>query len=73
MFSHDVWDQDINDLVRAINFTRVVQIYYPHSLQTHPDTFPGHSPADCVKDWSRDRSVSGGDEREVILSHLWRK
>ena len=69
VFSHDVWDTDINNLVRSvlspslplsdltssfrsIKFCRVLQIFYPHSLQTNQDRFPGHSASDCIKDWS---------------------
>ncbi|XP_060535597.1 alpha-1,6-mannosyl-glycoprotein 2-beta-N-acetylglucosaminyltransferase-like [Cylas formicarius] len=50
VFSHDHYDDDINLTVQAINFTRVLQIFYPHSIQTHPNEFPGQSPLDCPKD-----------------------
>ena len=30
----------------------IMQIYFPHSLQTHPNSFPGPSPNDCAKDWT---------------------
>jgi len=52
IFSHDVWDENINSIISSINFTRVQQIFFPHSLQLHPHTFPGFGPKDCIKNWS---------------------
>ena len=49
IFSHDLWDDEINKLVHSINFTKVLQIFYPYSIQTHENTFPGDSPNDCPK------------------------
>ncbi|XP_042875548.1 alpha-1,6-mannosyl-glycoprotein 2-beta-N-acetylglucosaminyltransferase-like isoform X3 [Penaeus japonicus] len=49
IFSHDNFDEDINQLVTTIDFCKVMQIFYPHSLQTHPDSFPGESPGDCPR------------------------
>ena len=34
IFSHDVWDEEINQLVESIDFTKVLQIFYPFSNQT---------------------------------------
>jgi len=56
VFSHDVWDVAINRLVRSIDFARLVQIFYPFSLQTHPHSFPGESPKDCPRDAKPDRA-----------------
>jgi len=50
IFSHDVWDEGINTLVSSIDFCRVLQIFYPFSLQTHTNTFPGESANDCPRD-----------------------
>jgi len=50
IFSHDVWDEGINNLVRSIDFTEVIQIFYPFSLQTHTNSFPGESRNDCPRD-----------------------
>ena len=47
IFSHDVWDEEINQLVESIDFTKVLQIFYPFSNQTYPREFPGDSPNDC--------------------------
>lgn len=50
IFSHDVYDNAINQLVRAIDFCMVMQIYYPYSIQLYPNTFPGTDPRDCGRD-----------------------
>lgn len=50
VFSHDYYDEEINELVQAVDFCKVMQIFYPFSIQTHPDTFPGESPEDCPRD-----------------------
>lgn len=49
IFSHDVWDDQINKLVRSIDYAMVMQIFYPFSLQTHPYSFPGESSRDCPR------------------------
>jgi len=50
IFSHDVWDEDINTLISSVDFALVTQIFYPFSLQTHPSSFPGQSEQDCPRD-----------------------
>ncbi|XKL59792.1 hypothetical protein PGB90_000808 [Kerria lacca] len=49
VFSHDYYDEDINDLVQNIDFCKVMQIFYPYSIQTHLNQFPGESPNDCPR------------------------
>ncbi|CAA9996384.1 unnamed protein product, partial [Nesidiocoris tenuis] len=50
VFSHDFYDTEANDLVQAVDFARTLQIFYPYSIQTHPDTFPGQAKGDCPRD-----------------------
>ncbi|CAH0731178.1 unnamed protein product, partial [Brenthis ino] len=50
IFSHDYYDEEINSLVRSIDFTKVMQIFFPYSVQTHPTEFPGFDPNDCPRD-----------------------
>ncbi|CAH0407324.1 unnamed protein product [Chilo suppressalis] len=50
VFSHSIYDEDINKLIGTIDFCRVLQIYYPYSLQMYPDEFPGYSLQDCPHD-----------------------
>ncbi|XP_031625275.1 alpha-1,6-mannosyl-glycoprotein 2-beta-N-acetylglucosaminyltransferase-like isoform X2 [Contarinia nasturtii] len=49
IFSHDYYDESINELVRHINFCKVLQIFYPFSIQTHEHKFPGDDPNDCPR------------------------
>ena len=44
IFSHDFYDEEINELVQSIDFCKVMQIFYPFSIQTHPNEFPGTDP-----------------------------
>lgn len=63
VFSHDVWHPDINYLVQSVDFCRVMQIFYPHSIQTHPRSFPGEDPNDCPRNIRK--------EQWVIISFLF--
>ncbi|CAH8544693.1 unnamed protein product [Schistosoma mattheei] len=47
IFSHDFYSDELNNLIGSIRFTRTVQIFYPHSMQLFPNTFPGTDPRDC--------------------------
>ncbi|XP_043482449.1 alpha-1,6-mannosyl-glycoprotein 2-beta-N-acetylglucosaminyltransferase isoform X1 [Leptopilina heterotoma] len=57
VFSHDVWDPDINYLVQSVDFCRVMQIFYPHSIQTHPRTFPGEDSHDCPRNIRKEQAL----------------
>ncbi|KAJ2952310.1 hypothetical protein O0L34_g4594 [Tuta absoluta] len=52
IFSHSFYDENLNELIRGVNFCRVQQIFYPYSLQVNPKTFPGFEPNDCPYDMS---------------------
>ena len=54
IFSHDYFDDEINHIVNSIKFCRVLQIFYPHSIQIYPNEFPGTDPEDCVRDINQD-------------------
>jgi len=58
IFSHDVWDENINYLIRSIDFCMAMQIFYPYSLQTHQDKFPGKSANDCPRDITKDKAIA---------------
>lgn len=47
IFSHSYYDDIINALVKSIDFCKVMQIFYPFSLQLFPNKFPGIDPDDC--------------------------
>jgi alpha-1,6-mannosyl-glycoprotein beta-1,2-N-acetylglucosaminyltransferase len=57
IFSHDFYDEEINELVQSIDFCKVMQIFYPFSIQTHPNEFPGTDPKDCKRDLKKEQAV----------------
>lgn len=40
-------------MIESIDFCMVLQIFFPYSIQTHPDNFPGTDPRDCPRDITR--------------------
>jgi len=56
IFSHDVFDEEVNRAVGEVDFCRVMQIFYPYSLQLHNSTFPGRAEGDCPHDVSPARA-----------------
>lgn len=48
IFSHSYYDVNVNKLIEKIDFCRVLQIFFPHSLQAFPNEFPGFSSNDCL-------------------------
>uniref|UniRef100_A0A1B0D8H6 Alpha-1,6-mannosyl-glycoprotein 2-beta-N-acetylglucosaminyltransferase n=1 Tax=Phlebotomus papatasi TaxID=29031 RepID=A0A1B0D8H6_PHLPP len=57
IFSHDHYDEDINELVQSVDFCKVMQIFYPYSIQTHPNEFPGADPRDCPRDMKKEQAL----------------
>ncbi|XP_063703413.1 alpha-1,6-mannosyl-glycoprotein 2-beta-N-acetylglucosaminyltransferase isoform X2 [Culicoides brevitarsis] len=57
VFSHDYYDEEINELVQSIDFCKVIQIFYPYSIQTHPHEFPGEDPNDCPRDVKKEEAL----------------
>ena len=55
IFSHDVWDEEVNQLINSIDFAKILQIFYPYSIQTHGNTFPGESTNDCPRNAKKDQ------------------
>lgn len=58
IFSHDYYDDEINELVQSISFCKVLQIFYPFSIQTHPREFPGDDPRDCHRDLTQEQAFT---------------
>ncbi|KAG5846975.1 hypothetical protein ANANG_G00120680 [Anguilla anguilla] len=50
IFSHDYWSPEINQIIAAIDFCPVLQIFFPFSIQLYPQEFPGNDPRDCPRD-----------------------
>ena len=57
IFSHDFYDEEINELVQSIDFCKVMQIFYPFSIQMHPNEFPGTDGKDCKRDMTKDQAL----------------
>ncbi|XP_050313561.1 alpha-1,6-mannosyl-glycoprotein 2-beta-N-acetylglucosaminyltransferase isoform X2 [Anthonomus grandis grandis] len=57
VFSHDFYDEEINSLIQSVDFCKVIQIFYPYSIQTHPHEFPGEDPSDCPRDIKKDKAL----------------
>lgn len=58
IISHDVYNETINEALRkAIDFCMFTQIFYPHSIQTHPLSFPGDDPNDCPRDITKKEAL----------------
>eukprot|EP00118_Oscarella_pearsei_P016110 m.151087 g.151087 ORF g.151087 m.151087 type:complete len:492 (+) comp38568_c0_seq2:50-1525(+) len=55
--SHDFYSSEMNKTVQSIDFCRVVQIFYPFSMQFYPDKFPGADPNDCPRDISKNEAI----------------
>ncbi|KAA3679822.1 alpha-1,6-mannosyl-glycoprotein beta-1,2-N-acetylglucosaminyltransferase [Paragonimus westermani] len=53
VFSTDFVSDELIELIESVRFARTIQIYYPHSSQVFPDTFPGNSSGDCTGKLSR--------------------
>lgn len=49
IFSHDIYDPEMNMLVEAIDFCATLQIFYPYSMQLSRNRFPGKDVNDCPK------------------------
>lgn len=46
IFSHDYFDEAINNVIKAIDFGPYIQIFYPLPIQLYPSEFPGDDPND---------------------------
>ncbi|RWS23745.1 alpha-1:6-mannosyl-glycoprotein 2-beta-N-acetylglucosaminyltransferase-like isoform X3, partial [Leptotrombidium deliense] len=57
IFSHDIFDPEINEIVRGIKFAKVMQIFYPYSTQLFPNTFPGDDPNDCPRNTRKSDAI----------------
>lgn len=72
VFSHSYYDEKINKLVQSITFARVMQIFYPYSLQLYPNKFPGIDAEDCLSAaGAADKYCSNRDARRVEHKHHW--
>ena len=70
VFSHSYYDEIINKLITSITFCRVLQIFYPFSLQLYPHRFPGIDPEDCLSGYGT-ADCSQRDARLTQHKHHW--
>lgn len=85
IFSHSRYDENVNNLVQIVNFTRVLQIFYPYTIQVYQNEFPGFTKGDCPHTINIFRSkninctgirtpdINGRfrDPKESQLKHFW--
>lgn len=85
IFSHDVYNEEMNNLIKSITFCANLQIFYPFSIQAYTKTFPGKDPNDCEKTMTKEQAIkskcknaynydSYGHYREhdiVQIKHHW--
>ncbi|KAM3956958.1 alpha-1,6-mannosyl-glycoprotein 2-beta-N-acetylglucosaminyltransferase-like [Aphomia sociella] len=78
IFSHSYYDEEVNNLIRSIRFCKVMQIFYPYSLQLHPNAFSGVDPNNCINMTQKGKSkIAMCVERDAQLTerkqHWWWK
>ncbi|CAF0703814.1 unnamed protein product [Brachionus calyciflorus] len=56
IFSHDIYDEEMNQLVKSIDFCATLQIFYPFSLQLYSNKFPGDDPNDCPRAITKEKA-----------------
>jgi hypothetical protein len=57
IFSHDIYDEEMNSLINNIDFCSTLQIFYPYSMQLYPNKFPGDDPNDCNNSLKKDEAL----------------
>ena len=55
--SSDVYNKEINQIVKSIDFMQVRHIFYPYSYVFFPDQFPGTDPNDCSRDIPKHEAI----------------
>lgn len=70
IFSHDVYDHEVNKAVHSVNFAKYMQIFYPYSIQLHPNVFPGYE-REPQKGKSTERPVTRDPVVAQMKHHWW--
>lgn len=71
IFSHDYFSKEINKLIRGITFVRYMQIFYPYSIQLHPNVFPGQDSTLCTEGYVCTKSNLRDPEAAQSKHHWW--
>ncbi|XP_063361786.1 alpha-1,6-mannosyl-glycoprotein 2-beta-N-acetylglucosaminyltransferase-like [Cydia amplana] len=61
VISHSFYDEAVNELVKRVDYCRVLQLYFPYSVQIFPNRFPG-------VDFNRSRAAAIAAEEK---QHWW--
>ncbi|XP_048584873.1 alpha-1,6-mannosyl-glycoprotein 2-beta-N-acetylglucosaminyltransferase [Nematostella vectensis] len=56
VISHDFYNEEMDKIAKAIDFCKVLQIFFPYSMQLYPDQFPGTDPKDCPRDVTKEKA-----------------
>lgn len=67
IFSHDVFDNQINKVVHSVDFCKYMQIFYPYSVQLHPNVFPGRCNGDKICEQYKSRDAVAAQKKH----HWW--
>jgi len=60
VLSRDYFSEEMDLIVRSIDFARYVEIFFPFAMQLHPNKFPGEDPNDCPRDLSKSDALAKG-------------
>ncbi|RWS25329.1 alpha-1:6-mannosyl-glycoprotein 2-beta-N-acetylglucosaminyltransferase-like protein [Leptotrombidium deliense] len=81
IFSHDLFEPKINEIIRNITFCKVMQIFFPFSKQLYPDSFPGDEciveqgnttrSVNCTESQYTNSAVKIRDAKYQQIKHHW--
>lgn len=62
IFSHDLYDNKglIEEIPNIVTFCKMMQIFYPYSIQLEPNRFPGEDPLDCPRNVNKEKAQKMG-------------
>ncbi|CAH1635482.1 unnamed protein product [Spodoptera littoralis] len=71
IFSHDYFSESINALIRDIKFAKYIQIFFPYSIQLHPNVYPGTDGQHCSEGYVCKKSKARDPEAAQSKQHWW--
>ncbi|PZC71680.1 hypothetical protein B5X24_HaOG212753 [Helicoverpa armigera] len=71
IFSHDHYSYKMNQLIKTVNFAKYMQIFYPYSMQLHPNAFPGAEPKSCIEGFPCVKADYRDPEAAQSKHHWW--
>lgn len=71
IFVHDCNDEDINNLVKGIDFVKYMQLFYPYDYKIFLNNYPGQDPNYCNQSYSCFEDVGRRNATLVQQKHLW--